>query len=158
MKKVKTIEPLERCFEDFPQGFEFPIVDLGQMSVGHQVIWAGACDNYHAEFHHDESIAKAQGLPGIVMSGPFFGSRILTQVGIWLGKNARLVSFYNRNAAPVLPGNRLRITARISKTEMCDDLGVLELECAILNENEQVTTPARATASIPTRKLMLKSW
>jgi acyl dehydratase len=154
MKRVNTIEPLERFFEDFPQGLEFPVVDLGRMSVGHQVIWAGACDNYHAEFHHDEAIAKAQGLPGIVMSGPYFGSRILTQVGIWLGKYARLLSFYNRNAAPVLPGNRLRITGRIAKTEFLDGLGFLELECAILNENEQVTTPARATASVPTRQLV----
>jgi acyl dehydratase len=153
MKRVKTIAPADRFFEDFPQGLEFPVVDLGPMSVGHQVIWAGACDNYHAEFHHDEAIAKAQGLPGIVMSGPFFGSRILTQVGIWLGKNARLLSFYNRNAVPVLPGNRLRITGRIAKSELLEGRGLLELECGILNENEQMTTPARAAASISTRRL-----
>jgi len=44
---------------DFSEGQKFPVVTKGPMMVGHQVRWAGACDNYESEFHHDEYVAKA---------------------------------------------------------------------------------------------------
>jgi acyl dehydratase len=60
---VKTVDPPNLFFEDFAEGQEFATVTKGPMMVGHQVRWAGACDNYDSEFHHDEQVAKAQGLP-----------------------------------------------------------------------------------------------
>ena len=78
MLTVRTVDPPERYFEDFAEGQELPVVTKGPMMVGHQVRWAGACDNYESEFHHDEYVAKAQGLPGIILSGPLMASYLLT--------------------------------------------------------------------------------
>lgn len=77
MPTVKTAEPPSLFFEDFAEGQEFSTVTKGPMMVGHQVRWAGACDNYDSEFHHDEHVAKAQGLPGIILSGPLMASYLL---------------------------------------------------------------------------------
>ena len=77
MPTVKTVEPPSLFFEDFAEGQEFSTVTKGPMMVGHQVRWAGACDNYDSEFHHDEHVAKAQGLPGIILSGPLMASSLL---------------------------------------------------------------------------------
>ena len=52
MSHVTTVEPSDLFFEDFTEGQEFPTVTKGPMMVGHQVRWAGACDNYDSEFHH----------------------------------------------------------------------------------------------------------
>ena len=68
MLKVETREPERRFFEDFQEGQELPTVTQGPMMVGDQVRWAGACDNYESEFHHDEYMARAQALPGILLS------------------------------------------------------------------------------------------
>ena len=99
MLKVETREPELRFFEDFREGQELPTVTRGPMMVGHQVRWAGACDNYESEFHHDEYVAKAQGLPGIILSGPLLASWLLTTVVQWTGRGARLVRFADQNRA-----------------------------------------------------------
>ena len=68
MLNVETKEPPALFFEDFSEGQELATITKGPMLVGNQVRWAGACDNYESEFHHDEYVAKAQGLrlePGI---------------------------------------------------------------------------------------------
>jgi hypothetical protein len=85
------------------------------MMVGHQVRWAGATDNYHAEFHHDEHVARAQGLPGIILSGPLFGSLLLTQAIKWLGGRAQLKTFQNRNSRPTMPRDTVVIHGRVNR-------------------------------------------
>ena len=82
----------EEHFEDFAEGQEFSTVTKGPMMVGHQVRWAGACDNYASEFHHDAAAAKAVGLPGLLLSGPFMASYMLTELEHWLGRRARVLS------------------------------------------------------------------
>ena len=103
MPTVKTVEPPSLFFEDFAEGQEFSTVTKGPMMAGHQVRWAGACDNYDSEFHHDEHVAKAQGLPGIILSGPLMASSLLTEVAHWVGRNARLLRFADRNVASTMP-------------------------------------------------------
>jgi hypothetical protein len=58
MFKVETKEPPERFFEDFAEGQEMPQVTKGPMTAGHQVRWAGACENYAWVFHHSTAEAK----------------------------------------------------------------------------------------------------
>ena len=113
MFKVDTKEPAERFFEEFFEGQEMPVVTKGPMSAGHQVRWAGACDNYASEFHHDDAAAKAQGLPGLLLSGPFMACYMLTEVTHWLGRRARVVSFWDRNTAPTVPRDLAHIHAKV---------------------------------------------
>jgi hydroxyacyl-ACP dehydratase HTD2-like protein with hotdog domain len=121
------------------------------MMVGHQVRWAGATDNYHAEFHHDEHVARAQGLPGIVLSGPLFGSLLLTKAIQWLGGRAQLKRFQNRNSRPTMPRDTVVIHGRVSRAYREGDENLVELECWIVNQRGETTTTGLAVAALPSR-------
>lgn len=154
MFKVETRDPPDRCFEDFPAGLEMPVIERGRMTAGHQVRWAGACDNYASEFHHDAAVARAQGLPGLVLSGPFMASILLTEVTFWLGARARVLSFSNRNSAPTAPGDTASLRARVERAEVVEGgqgRGRVEVECSIVNQDGKVTTPATLVAELPLR-------
>jgi acyl dehydratase len=151
MYKVETTPPEDRVFEDFPEGAEMPVVTKGPMKAGHQVRWAGACDNYASEFHHDAAEARAKGLPGLLLSGPFMASYMLTEVTHWLGARARVLSFWDRNTAPTMPGDTAHIHARVTARRIEDGLGVLEIDCRILNQDGKVTTPGGLVARLPLR-------
>jgi acyl dehydratase len=151
MPTVKTVEPPDLFFEDFAEGHEFTPVSKGPMMVGHQVRWAGACDNYDSEFHHDEHVAKAQGLPGIILSGPLMASYLMTEVTRWIGRNGRLVRFADRNVGSTMPRDMAHLRGRVSKAYEHAGHGVLEIDCWIENQRGENTTPASATAWLPRR-------
>jgi acyl dehydratase len=126
---VKTKEPPEFFFEDFTEGQELATITKGPMMVGNQVRWAGACDNYDSEWHHDEYVAKAAGLPGIILSGPLMGSYLLTAVTTdWLGRHAKVKRTYEEGGK-----------------------AYVELDCSIVNQKNEVTTPGSALAILPKR-------
>lgn len=151
MPSTSTAPPPDLFFEDFTEGQEFPVVTKGPMMVGHQVRWAGACDNYDSEFHHDEYVAKAQGLPGIILSGPLMASYLLTEVTRWIGRNGRLLRFADRNAGSTMPRDLAHLHGRITRKYERDGEGVLEIECWIENQRGEKTTPARAVAAVSRR-------
>jgi acyl dehydratase len=151
MFKVATRAPEARFFEDFAEGAEMPVVTKGPMTAGHQVRWAGACDNYASEFHHDAQEAKEKGLPGLLLSGPFMASYVLAEVTHWLGRDARVVSFWDRNTAPTMPRDMAHIHARIKRCWIEDGQGLLEVDCHIVNQDGRITTPGGLVATLPLR-------
>ena len=151
MYKVETHEPPERFFEDFAEGQQMPVVTRGPMTATDQVKWAGACDNYASDFHHDSAAAREKGLPGLVLSGPFMACILMTEVAKWLGRRARLVSFSNRNTAPTSPGDLAHIQATVKRAWTEGGKGLVELDCQILNQDQKGTTPATLVAELPLR-------
>jgi len=151
MPTVELVEPPSLYFEDFAEGQEFSTVTKGPMMVGHQVRWAGACDNYDSEFHHDEHVARAQGLPGIILSGPLMASYLLTEVAHWVGRNARLLRFADRNVGSTMPRDMAYLRGRVTKKYVQDGEGLLEIDCWIENQAGENTTPGRAVAAVRRR-------
>lgn len=151
MYKVELREPEDKYFDDFAEGQEMPVVTKGPMQVGHQVRWAGACDNYASEFHHDTRAAKEVGLPGVLLSGPFMASYMLTEVTRWLGSQAQILSFWDRNSGTTMPHDLAHIHARIKRAWIEDDFGFLEIDCQIVNQHGKLTTPGTARARLPLR-------
>jgi len=152
MFKIDTKEPPARFFEDFQEGQEMPVVTKGPMQAGHQVRWAGACDNYASEFHHDAAAAREQGLPGLLLSGPFMACYMLTEVTHWLGSRARTVSFWDRNSGPTMPGDLARIQATVKRLWVEGGKGFVEVDCRIVNQQEKVTTPGGVIAELPLKE------
>ena len=151
MFKVDTQEPPARHFEDFPEGTTMPVVTKGPMTAGHQVCWAGACDNYASDFHHDSAAARAAGLPGLLLSGPFMACCMLTEITRWLGNRARIVSFWDRNSGTTQPGDIAHIHATVTAARLADGQGLVEIDCRIVNQDGQVTTPGGLVAELPLR-------
>ncbi len=152
MFKVATQVPRERFFEDFPEGQEMPVVTKGPMSAGHQVRWAGACDNYASEFHHDAAAAREQGLPGLLLSGPFMACFMLTEVTQWLGSRARVLSFWDRNSGSTAPGDVAHIHASVKRAWFENGKGRIEIDCRIVNQDAKVTTPGGLVAELELRE------
>ena len=151
MYKVDTKAPPERFFEDFTEGQEMPVVTKGPMTAGHQVRWAGACDNYASDFHHDAALARAQGLPGLLLSGPFMACYMLTEVTHWLGSRAKVVSFWDRNTATTMPGDMAHIRGSVKRAWVEDGKGKVEIACDIVNQDGKSTTPGGVVAELPLR-------
>lgn len=151
MLKVETQEPELRYFEDFAEGQDLPTVTRGPMMVGHQVRWAGACDNYESEFHHDEYVAKARGLPGILLSGPLLASWLLTTVEQWTGRGARLVRFSDQNRGSTMPRDMAHFHGTVKRAFVENGKAFLDIECRITNQRGEVTTPGAALVEMPRR-------
>lgn len=151
-KEFTQKAPPGLVFEDFLVGDELGAVEKGPMMVGHQVRWAGATDNYYHEFHHDEHVAKAAGLPGILLSGPFVGALMLAQVRHWFGLNATLRTFYDRNKGSTLPRDMLSIRGKVIGVEDLGSTGRVKIECWVENQRGEITTPGGAVAELPKRK------
>lgn len=151
MLTVETVEPEPRCFEDFHEGQDLPVITKGPMMVGDQVRWAGACDNYESEFHHDEYVAKAQGLPGILLSGPLMASYLLTAVMQWMGRDARLLRFFDQNRGSTMPRDLAHLHGRVRRAYAQDGKALIDIECWIANQRGEVTTPGSALVALPRR-------
>jgi acyl dehydratase len=151
MRPVKVVEPADLYFEDFAENQELPAVTKGPMTIGHQVRWAAAADNYADEFHYDEAAAKAKGLPGIILSGPLVASYLVTAVNQWVGRNARLVYFVDRNAGPTMPHDTLHLKGMVKRKYQTDSLNMLEIDCHVENQRGEDTTPATARVRIASR-------
>ena len=151
MLKIETVEPEIRFFEDFQEGQELPLVTRGPMMVGHQVRWAGACDNYESEFHHDEYVAKAQGLPGILLSGPLMASWLLTTVEEWMGRDAKILRFSDQNRGSTMPRDMAYFHGKVRRAYIEDGRALIEVECWISNQKGEITTPGSALVQMPRR-------
>ena len=151
MLKVDTVEPTPRCFEDFLEGQELATIAKGPMMVGDQVRWAGACDNYESEFHHDEYVAKAQGLPGILLSGPLMASYLMTAVVQWMGRDARLVTFFDQNRGSTMPRDMAYLKGRVKRAYEEGGRAFVALECWVENQRGEITTPGSALVELPRR-------
>jgi hypothetical protein len=119
------------------------------MTAGHPGRWAGACATYASDFHHAASLARAQGLPGLLLSGPFMASYMLTEVTHWLGRRARVLSFWDRNSGTTMPGDLAHIRARVTRAFVEGGQGRLEIACEIVNQDGKVTTPGGVVAELP---------
>ncbi len=152
MRRVETVEPPDLYFEDFHEGQEFAVVTKGPIMVGHQVRWAGAIDNYDSEFHHDEYVAKAQGLPGIILSGPFIAAYLLSAINLWVGRNARVVRYIDRNIGSTMPRDMLYLHGRVTRKHREGGQCLIDLDCHVENQRGENTTPATATAQVASRE------
>lgn len=151
MRQVKTVEPPDLYFEDFHEGQEFDIVRKGPIMVGHQVRWAGAIDNYDSEFHHDEYVAKAQGLPGIILSGPLIAAWLLSAINHWIGRNAQVIRYTDRHTGSTMPRDMLSLKGKVTRTYRDGGQCLIDLECNVENQHGQYTTPATATVRVESR-------
>src|ERR1035441_2539539 len=152
MRHVDTVEPPDLYYEDFQEGQEFAVVNKGPIMVGHQVRWAGAIDNYDSEFHHDEYVAKAQGLPGIILSGPLIAAWLLSAVHHWVGRNAKVIRYTDRNTGSTMPRDMLTLQGRVKRKYQDGGRCLIEIDCNVENQRGENTTPATATVQVASRE------
>lgn len=135
-----------RPFASIAVGDELPALVI---DVTATVIVAGAiATRDFMPVHHDRDYANAQGAPDIfmnILSDTGYCSRFLTD---WAGPDAQVHRIAIRLGVPVFPGHTLTYTGRVTRAEVADGLGWVDVEFAAVDDlGEHVS--GTATLSLP---------
>jgi acyl dehydratase len=102
----------------------------------------------HNPIHVDPDFARTVGLPGTIAHG-LLDMGILTEaVARWAGGYDRVASVSCRFSKPLLPGETVTCTGRVTEIDESQGIAVLELE-AVSSSGERVLTNGRAAARLP---------
>ncbi len=121
-------------WQEIRVGDELPVFEL---AVTASVIVAGAlASRDFMPVHHDRAFAIAQGAPDIFMNILTTNGYVSRYVTDWAGPEAMLEKISIRLGVPALPGNTMRFTGSVVRTELAgddsqkdtDELGVVEVE------------------------------
>jgi acyl dehydratase len=147
--------PAQRYFEDVQEGQEMPVV---QKTVTPQqlVKYAGASHDYY-EVHYNETFAKEQNLPGLLVHGAlknaFLGQLVLDWIGEW-GTLKKLACQYR---GMDVVNDTLTCKGRVTKKRVEGEEHIVELEIWVENSKSEKTTPGSAVVTLPSRNQPLVS-
>ena len=113
------------------------------------VIYAGASGDFNP-MHHDEIQAQAAGMPSVFGHGMFSAGFLATAITDYVGVG-NLKRYEVRFSKQTWPGDELttRITVKDKRKE--DGENLVDLECALLNGNDEAVVTGEATAALASR-------
>jgi acyl dehydratase len=101
----------------------------------------------HNPIHVDPDFAKMVGLPGTIAHG-LLDLGILTEaVARWAGGYQRVAGIACRFSKPLLPGDTITCTGRVTAVDQAQGIATLELE-ATSDRGDRVLTNGRATVRL----------
>jgi acyl dehydratase len=119
-------------------------IELGPITITDIVRFAGAGGDFNP-LHHDESVARAAGFPGVIAMGQMQAA-MLARVLSDRFPLAAVREYRVRFAAPVRPGDTLTLTVRETPPPPDADPGLLHLELAATRDDAVVAV--RGTAIV----------
>ena len=138
-------------FEDVKEGMELPGLSFGPITTEHLVRWACARRNYHP-IHYDKDFAKGQGLPDVVVQGPFKLGLLDRMMRDWVGEYGWLKKIDCNYRGLDVPGNVLTCKGKV--VTKCSEEGEGHVHCEIWVQNQkgEVTTKGTAIVMLTSRK------
>lgn len=113
------------------------------------VVYAGASGDFNP-MHHDEVQAKAAGQPSVFGHGMFsaglLGRALTDYVGV-----AALRGYKVRFAKQTWPGDVLTTRVTVTDKRKDGDDHLVDLDCALVNQDGVAVVTGSATAALPTR-------
>ncbi len=102
----------------------------------------------HNPIHVDPEFARSVGLHGTIAHG-LLDMAILTEaVARWAGGFANVASVGCRFSKPLLPGETVTCSGRVTEVDETQRLAILQLE-AVSSSGDRVLTNGRATIRLP---------
>lgn len=133
-------------FEDVNVGDEAPTLSH-TLTRTDLVVYAGASGDFNP-MHHDEVKAKAAGMPSVFGHGMFSAGLLATALTNYLGIG-NLRSYKMRFAKQTWPDDVLTTRITVSEKRKDGEDNLLDLDCALLNQNGEAVVTATATAVLP---------
>ncbi|MDN5346515.1 MAG: hypothetical protein PWP65_79 [Clostridia bacterium] len=138
-------------FEDVKEGMEIPCLEVGPITTEHLVRWACAAGDYNP-IHYDQEFARSQGLPTVIVHGPFKLSLLARMLLAWGGPNSFLRRISCRYTAIDVPGNTLFCRGRVKARRVLGQEKLVDCEIWMENQKGEVTVKGEATIILPSRE------
>ncbi len=138
-------------FEDLSVGDEAPALVVEDLSRTHFVRYAGASGDFNP-MHHDDTIATSVGNPSVFGHGMLTAGLMARVLKDWFGP-AALRRYQVRFSKQVWPGETLTCTATVTGLRDAEerDLGLVDVECQVVNQDGEAKLTGTATAAVPRR-------
>ena len=101
----------------------------------------------HNPIHVDPEFARSVGLPGTIAHGLLDMAILAEAVARWAGGYERVASVSCRFSKPLLPGQTITCTGRVTEIDDREGIAVLEV-AAQSSSGERVLTNGRATVRL----------
>jgi len=136
-------------FEDLSVGDEAPPLVLENISRTHFVRYAGASGDFNP-MHHDDTVATSIGNPSVFGHGMLTAGLMARVLKEWFGP-AALRRLQVRFSKQVWPGETLTCTAAVTGLREEGDVGLVDVECQVVNQEGEAKLTGTATAAVPRR-------
>ena len=144
MSKTST----KTYFEDVHEGDEAPVLHHA-LTRTDLVRYAGASGDYNP-MHHDEIKAQAAGQPSVFGHGMFSMGLLATALTDYVGAG-NLLHYKVRFSRQTWPGEELHTRIAVTGTRVADGRNIVDLECSLVNAEDEVKVVGEASAVLPSR-------
>ncbi len=122
-------------------GDELRLMEFGPVTTEDFVRWTAAVDDYNP-IHYDQDIAKSNGLPNVIMQGPFKLSLMIRALEEWIGNLGCVSDISCRYTSLDVPGNVLVFSITVT------DVFNQEIACKWKCTNSKDVVTANGEAKI----------
>ena len=136
-------------YDDIETGFELPATQL-TLTVPIMVRWCAAAEIWWRD-HYDKDYCLSHHLPNPIGSGSWSQAFLHAFLSNWVGHEGWVFKLSQRNRAHMLPGNVFTIWGCVTNKYTKYDLGYLELDLGMHNQDGVEAVPAQATVVLPVR-------
>ena len=137
--------------EDLDVGALLPALTFGPVTSEHLVRWVAASEDFHA-IHYDKEYAMKQGLPGVVMQGPFKLALVGRQLLNILDESGRIVNLNCTYRDIDVLGTTLTFRANVAGIEHAGGEYRIALDILAENDKKVVTVESKAVVAVKTGK------
>jgi acyl dehydratase len=99
--------------------------------------------------HMDDEMARAMGQPGAIGMGNLRWSYLLNALRDWAGDEAEIVEMSVQFRGTNLKNDVLRTHAVVAEKNSENGKNFVVVNIDVLNQNDETTTPGRATIALP---------
>ena len=145
---MTALVPDPLYFDDVAEGDAAPEI-RHELNRADLVRYAGASGDFNP-MHTDEISAQAAGLPSVFGHGMFTAGLLGTALTSYVGAG-NLRNYRMRFTKQTWPGETLVTSVTVAGKRTEGDTSLVELECAVVNQDGESKLTAQAVAALPTR-------
>ena len=134
-------------WDDIEEGAEIAL-ENEEMSSQRLVVWAAASGDFY-QIHYDDSFAKNNRLPDIIVHGALKGMLIGRLLDEWTGSDGRIVNWGVSYRGMDPAREPLRVWGTVTKKYEEGGEGLIDLDVGVAQADGTQTTPGTATVMLP---------
>lgn len=138
-------------FEDLKEGDRIPHDLCVEITLQRLVKWACAVGDFN-QIHYDKDYALAEGLPTVIVHGPFKSALLARFLTEWIGEQGVLRRLTCQHRRMNVVGDVLVCKGRVVRKSMTGGENLVECEVWVENQEGNISAPGRATVRLPSRE------